>query len=207
MCFVFHCVRVRESSAQELFIFLISGDRRRRSGDYNWYQRARFRRWTRDRAIAAAFMDRRRNRSSSPRRGSHGTGSGGDGDRGLVIHRVVREETGKHKYPLLTKTNFYSWAALMRLKLQARSLWEAVNVGTADFVDDRNALEAITLELPEELHGSMANKATAKAAWDEIKKMHLGVDRVRQAKANTLRRQFQDLRFKDGDHSPSDEAT
>jgi hypothetical protein len=111
----------------------------------------------------------------------------------------VREEGGKHKYPLLTKTNYYSWAALMKLKLQARSLWEAVNVGTADFVDDRNSLEAITLGVPEELHGSIASKATAKAAWDALKKMHLGVDRVRQARANTLRRQFQDLKFKDGE--------
>jgi hypothetical protein len=116
-----------------------------------------------------------------------------------VIHRTVREEGGKNKYPLLTKSNYYSWAALMKLKLQARGWWEAVTVGTVDFIEDRNALEAIALGLPEELHGSIARKATAKAAWDALKKVHLGVDRVRQAKANTLHREFDALKFKDGE--------
>ena len=114
-----------------------------------------------------------------------------------MIHRTVHEEGGKHKYPLLTKSNYYSWAALMKLKLQARSLWETVQVGAIDYIDDRNALEAITLGVPEEMHGSIARKAIAKEAWDSLKKMHLGVDRVRQAKANTLRREFDALRFKD----------
>jgi len=75
---------------------------------------ARFRLWTLDRAIAAAFMDERRNRSSSPTRrsgGWSGSSSGGArGERGLVINRVVRDG-GKDKYPLLTKSNYYSWAA------------------------------------------------------------------------------------------------
>ena len=60
-------------------------------------------------------------------------------------------------------------------------------------------MEAIALGVPEEMHGSIARKATAKEAWDSLKKMHLGVDRVRQAKANTLRREFNALRFKDGE--------
>jgi len=116
-----------------------------------------------------------------------------------VIHQVVRDGGGKDKYPILTKSNYYSWAALMKLKLQARGWWEAVTIGTADFIEDRNALEAITLGVPEELHDSIARKPTAKAAWEALKKVHLGVDRVRQAKANTLRREFEALRFKDGE--------
>ena len=87
----------------------------------------------------------------------------------------------------------------MKLKLQARSLWTAVNDGTADFADDRNALEAIALGVPPEMQGGIASKATAKLAWDSLKMQHLGVDRVRQAKANTLRREFDSLRFKDGE--------
>jgi hypothetical protein len=74
-----------------------------------------------------------------------------------------------------------------------------VQVGAIDYIDDRNALEAIALGVPEEMHGCIARKATAKEAWDSLKKMHLRVDRVRQAKANTLRREFDALRFKDGE--------
>lgn len=103
------------------------------------------------------------------------------------------------QYPMLSKTNYYSWATLMKLKLQARSLSTVVNVGTNDFVDDRNALETIALGVPLELQGSIANKLTAKIAWDSLKKMHLGVDRVRQARANTMRHEFDTLKFKDGE--------
>ena len=88
------------------------------------------------RVIVAAVMADRRHRSSSPRRGGHGAGTGGNGDHNQVIHRVVRE-TGSGQYPLLTKTNYYSWAGMMRLKLQARGLCTAVNVGTIDYTDDR----------------------------------------------------------------------
>ncbi|XP_066387635.1 uncharacterized protein [Miscanthus floridulus] len=88
---------------------------------------------------------------------------------------------------------------MMRLKLQARGLWTAVNVGTTDYTDDRNALEVIALGVPLEMQGAISNKATAKISWEALKKTHLGVDRVRLAKANTLRREFDSLKFKDGE--------
>jgi hypothetical protein len=106
----------------------------------------------------------------------------------MVIHWVMRESGGSGQYPLFTKTNYYSWAAIMRLKLQARGLWTVVNVGTIDYTDNRNALEAIALEVPPEMQGAIANKATAKVARDASKKTHLSVDRVRLARANTLQR-------------------
>lgn len=53
--------------------------------------------------------------------------------------------------------------------------------------------------VPPELQGSIASKVSARAAWEALKKMHLGVDRVREAKVNTLRRQFQELKFKEGE--------
>lgn len=41
----------------------------------------------------------------------------------------------------------------MKLKLQARGMWMAVNVDTNDYIDDdgRNALEAIALVVPLEM--------------------------------------------------------
>jgi hypothetical protein len=78
-------------------------------------------------------------------------------------------------------------------------LWTAVNVGTNDFIDDCNALDAIALGVPSKLRGSIASKATTKLAWDSLKKTHVGVDGVRQAMANTLRHEFDSLKFKDGE--------
>ncbi|CAD6273025.1 unnamed protein product [Miscanthus lutarioriparius] len=100
---------------------------------------------------------------------------------------------------MMSKTNYYSWAALMMLQLHARSLWPAVNVKTTDFADDRNALEAIALGISPELQGSIARKPTAKAAWDSLKKTHLGVDRMSQARANMIHRESNTLQFKNAE--------
>jgi hypothetical protein len=80
---------------------------------------------------------------------------------------------------MLTKTNYTDWAALMRVMLQGRHLWEAISIGAVDYTDDRNALEALCKAVPEELRGSIANKTTAKAAWDSLKTRYIGVDQVR----------------------------
>lgn len=65
----------------------------------------------------------------------------------------MRESGDSDQYLLLTKTNYYSWVVLMKLKLQARGMWMAVNVDTNDYIDDdgRNALEAIALMVPLEM--------------------------------------------------------
>ncbi|XP_066392138.1 uncharacterized protein [Miscanthus floridulus] len=125
-----------------------------------------------------------RNNSRSPRRrrswsppGGHSGGGGGD-DRGLVLHRTVKELGNNAGWPMLTRTNYTDWAALMRVMLQGRHLWDAINVSTNSFTDDRNALETLCKAVPEELRGTMANKPTAKAAWDALKTRHIGVDRI-----------------------------
>jgi hypothetical protein len=56
----------------------------------------------------------------------------------IVVERVVERVTSERVAPagnflVLTKTNYYDWAALMRVMLQARGLWDAVIVGTTDF--------------------------------------------------------------------------
>jgi hypothetical protein len=104
--------------------------------------------------------------------------------------------------PLLTKTN-YSSVAVMKLKLQASGLWMAVNIGPTDYINDHNALEVIALEVPPKMQGVTTSKAATKITWDALKKTHLDMDRVRQAKANTLRHEFDSLRFKDSE--PIDE--
>ena len=74
-----------------------------------------------------------------------------------MIHRTVRE-VGNSGWPILTKTNYTDWAALMRVMLQGRRLWDAVNVGTTNFTDDRNALEALCKSVPPEFQGGIATR-------------------------------------------------
>jgi hypothetical protein len=115
-----------------------------------------------------------------------------------VIHRSVRE-IDNSGWPILTKTNYTEWSAVMHVMLQGRHLWDAINVGTGEFTDDRNALEALCKAVPPELQGVLTNKATTKEAWDALKTRHLSVDRVRKAKAQTLREEFDVITFKEGE--------
>jgi hypothetical protein len=74
-----------------------------------------------------------------------------------------------------------------------------VSTGTGSFVNDRNALEVISKAVPPELMGVVASKATARDAWDMLRVRNIGVDRVRKAKASTLKQDFDTLKFNDGE--------
>ena len=52
---------------------------------------------------------------------------------------------------------------------------------------------------PEEMHASLATKETAKVAWDTIKIQRVGVERVREANAQKLRKEFEAISFRDGE--------
>jgi hypothetical protein len=56
----------------------------------------------------------------------------------------------------------------MRLKMQARQLWDTVEYGDLPYHDDRRALEAIIAGVPQEMQVSLADKHNAKDAWDSI---------------------------------------
>jgi hypothetical protein len=88
----------------------------------------------------------------------------------------------------------------MRVQLQAQGLWEAVEYGDVnDDREDRTALAALLRAVPPELVRTLANKDSAKEAWDAVKTMRMGCERVREAKAQTRRREWDDMRFQPGE--------
>ncbi|XP_066392142.1 uncharacterized protein [Miscanthus floridulus] len=95
---------------------------------------------------------------------------------------MEREESepagGGNAMSMLTKSNYHKWSLLMKVKLLARWLWEAVHVGGVNYDDDRRALEALCTAIPTELGASIANKATAKLAWESIAAARVGGDRM-----------------------------
>jgi hypothetical protein len=57
-------------------------------------------------------------------------GSGGSSGKGS-IQRVVREvDVGPANWPLLFKVNYTKWALIMKINIQARNLWEAIEPGS-----------------------------------------------------------------------------
>ena len=87
----------------------------------------------------------------------------------------------------------------MKLKLQAHHLWDAIEFDDVEFDDDRSALDAICSAVPEELVPALATKATAKDAWEAIKTLRIGDDRVRKATAQNLRAEYEAIALRDNE--------
>jgi hypothetical protein len=122
-----------------------------------------------------------------------------DGGGTVVVERIICESDGGGHVPPLTRTNYVEWALLMKVQLQVAGLWDAVTTDVGEPRDDRRALSAIPRGVPPELLRTLAIKDTAKAAWDTLKTMRLGVEPVREAKAQTRRGDFDKLVFKAGE--------
>ena len=137
-----------------------------------------------------------RNTPSPARWGRSPTRRGG---RELVIHERVVRDGGTGGIPMLTRTNYVEWSILMKVHLQAARLWEAVEMGDADHPDDRTALGVILRGVPPEMLRTLAAKDSAKEAWDTVKTLRMGVERVRESRAQVMRRDFENLSFKEGE--------
>ncbi|XP_074336212.1 uncharacterized protein LOC141673367 [Apium graveolens] len=97
-------------------------------------------------------------------------------------------------YPLLTKMNYTAWALKMKVFMQAHGVWDAIEPkeskdgkSTVENRVDKRALAVIYQGIPEELLLSIAEKCTAKDAWNTIKTVNLGADKVKAARAQTLK--------------------
>ncbi|XP_062182044.1 uncharacterized protein LOC133886315 [Phragmites australis] len=107
----------------------------------------------------------------------------------VVIECVIRETGGSSNWPQL----------LMKLKLQARHLWDAVEHGDVEFHDDRTALDAICSAVPPEMVSTLVTKESVKDAWEAIKTLCIGDDRVWKATAQNLRAEYEVITLHDGE--------
>ncbi|KAK1686113.1 hypothetical protein QYE76_046961 [Lolium multiflorum] len=138
-------------------------------------------------------------RDGAPRGGAHGGGGWDDQDRGLYgVRTVVRDVGPGVGWPTLTKSNYVEWAAIMKIRLQVRHMWEAVHDGDVDHHEDRRALDALIAVVPAEMQFSLSHKQTAKEAWDAIAAARIGSDRARST-LQALRKEWENLAFKPGE--------
>ena len=88
----------------------------------------------------------------------------------------------------------------MRINLKAQGLWEAMTgMGVPGDREDMAALSALLRAVPLEMIPVLAVKETAQEAWEAVKMMRMGVSRVREATAQRLRREFEQIAFKEGE--------
>jgi hypothetical protein len=122
-------------------------------------------------------------------------------EREVVVERVVERiaASGPANFPVLTKTNYNDWSLLMKIKLEARGLWNAIDPGGVDRQVDRMALDALCSAVPSEMLSTVGNKGSAKEAWESIKTMRIGDEGIRKASAQKVRRDYETLAFRDGE--------
>ncbi|CAN6326045.1 unnamed protein product [Urochloa humidicola] len=104
------------------------------------------------------------------------------------------------QYPMLSKTNYPAWAIKMEAYMRAQGVWDAIEAKDPKKVPagkNQMALAAIYQAIPEGTLFLLSGKKTAKSAWEALKTMHIGAKRLRDAKMQTLKLEFEGLRMKE----------
>jgi hypothetical protein len=99
----------------------------------------------------------------------------------------------------LTKTNYDEWSSMMKVKLEARQMWDAVRLGGVSRQEDRRALEALCSAVPTKMVPTLSGKATTKDSWDAIATEKGSSDRARKSTLQKLREEWDRLAFKPGE--------
>nr|GEZ90149.1 zinc finger, CCHC-type [Tanacetum cinerariifolium] len=103
---------------------------------------------------------------------------------------------------MLKGTNYTTWAIRMQIILEANGLWEMIEPNEkteADTKKDKTVIAFLYQALPEEQLLQITKHKTAKAVWDALKIRHVRVNRVQQAKQQTLKSEFEMLQMKENE--------
>ncbi|XP_066324621.1 uncharacterized protein [Miscanthus floridulus] len=131
--------------------------------------------------------------------GDRSGGAGGGGDRGDRI-----------TYPALTATNYTSWCIRVQAIMEDQGVWEVVEPPAEASEQATTAAEAAKAKakdrkakahllqcLPDDLLMQVATKKTGKEVWESLKARFVGAERVREARLQTLKSEFDALRMKE----------
>lgn len=103
------------------------------------------------------------------------------------------------KFHMLTSSNYTVWAMRMNIALKVSEVWEAIKPGVKDEKKNNMATALLFQSIPEALTLQVGDLDTAKSVWDAIKARHVGAERVREARLQTLMAEFDRIKMKDGD--------
>ena len=83
--------------------------------------------------------------------------------------------------------------------IKGYKVWEAIDPGSK--AEDKNnmAIALLFQSIPEALTLQVGDLDTAKSVWDAIQTRHVGAERVREARLQTLMAEFDRIKMKDED--------
>uniref|UniRef100_A0ACD5Y6T1 Uncharacterized protein n=1 Tax=Avena sativa TaxID=4498 RepID=A0ACD5Y6T1_AVESA len=127
-------------------------------------------------------------------------GDGSGGDRALSMRAPMRATNVPVQYPMLTETNYNLWAVKMKIIMRTLGVWSAVKGdGEYDELKDEGAFAAISQSVPDSVMMAIAEYETAREAWEAIRQMRVGEDRVKKARVKQLKRQLDRMEMDDGE--------
>ena len=109
---------------------------------------------------------------------------------------------GGSQFPRLDREDYALWAMNMEVAMEGAEFWEAVDPGGAEYAKgaakyrkDRQALTVIYSAMPKDVLQHLVGKNSAKEAWETIKILHQGHDRVKEAHLQSLMRSYECLKM------------
>ncbi|XP_013703493.2 uncharacterized protein LOC106407215 [Brassica napus] len=101
--------------------------------------------------------------------------------------------------PMLSATNYTVWAIRMKTLLKVHKAWDVIEQETEEIEKNDMAIALIFQSIPEALVLQVGDIDNAKKVWEAIKARHMGADRVKEARLQTLVAEFDHLKMKDND--------
>ena len=98
------------------------------------------------------------------------------------------KETGSSsiKCSILSTTNYTVWAIKMKILLKVYKVWDTIESEGGDNVKKNMAMALLIQSIPESLVLQVGELDTAKKIWEVIRTRHMGADRVKEARLQTL---------------------
>lgn len=115
------------------------------------------------------------------------------------MEKAFNQAADSLMWPMLTRTNYQEWSSHVQCNLEAMFLWNAITDDKIERRRDRLALGAMLRGVPTDMHPMLLNKKTVKEAWEAIKSMRLGADRMKAVNAQKLLAEFESITFKTGE--------
>ena len=102
-------------------------------------------------------------------------------------------------FPILTKLNYQVWASRMRLHLEGLKLWDAIESENVVRKKDRQVMSILFSTISDEVTRELDVEKTAKQTWLTLKVKSRGVSRIRKARIQSLKRDYENLSMDDDD--------
>ncbi|KAL1189088.1 Retrovirus-related Pol polyprotein from transposon TNT 1-94 [Cardamine amara subsp. amara] len=120
----------------------------------------------------------------------------------LVVSTGKPKEGGPSSIqcPMLNTTNYTVWAMRMKITLKVHKVWDIIETDSVEpDANEKNnmAIAWLFQSIPETLILQVGELDTSNKVWTAIKARHVGAERVKEARLQTLMSEFDRLKMKD----------